>query len=244
MLQLAAQQVQDAETRAMKSQATLEAIRESNAAAHQTGQQADANQSRRLAVAEHTAAEQHQIALSLQRDFQATLQATLLQNESELKMKYQHIMQQKEGELESNERRYLEVERARQEAEAQSHAAALQAELANTQQQALDDKEQADTDIARLTAIITGYNASSPDGGDQIMPDHLIGTGRGQDVYIFGSGDLVDRPNPFSPRRAKCAHCNAAFSDESHVVPCRECQVSLHSKCLRPHWADNILQHA
>ena len=40
-----------------------------------------------------------------------------------------------------------------------------------------------------------------------------------------------------SPRRTKCAHCQSIFTDDSHVIECRECQASLHSNCLRPHWA-------
>ena len=45
-------------------------------------------------------------------------------------------------------------------------------------------------------------------------------------------------PNPLSPRRRRCAHCKSIFDDESHVVSCRECQKSLHSNCLCPHWAE------
>ena len=44
-------------------------------------------------------------------------------------------------------------------------------------------------------------------------------------------------PQPLSPRRRKGAQCQSVFTDESHVTTCRECQASLHSNCLRPHWA-------
>ena len=42
---------------------------------------------------------------------------------------------------------------------------------------------------------------------------------------------------PLSPRRRKCAQRQSVFTDDSHVTTCRECQASLHSNCLRPHWA-------
>ena len=49
------------------------------------------------------------------------------------------------------------------------------------------------------------------------------------------------QPNPLSPRRERRFHCHGVFTDESLVVGCRECQVSLHRNCLRPHWQ---LRHA
>ena len=81
-------------------------------------------------------------------------------------------MQQKEGELQLILRQHLENSRVKQEAEALAQEAAYQADLQATRQRAQVDRAHAENEIARLKAILRGYNESCQDGGDQIKPNY------------------------------------------------------------------------
>ena len=151
----------------------------------------------------------------LKRECSATLHATKQQTEIELQQRYQTLFQYEEGNHERQMRQHIEELRVSQEVAAQSQAAALKAELNSANQRAQTQREHADHEIARLTAIIDGYNASSQDGGDQVRPDHTPlpkpcslfhsrepAASPAPAIYFFGGEDnvVVEAERPDLPR--------------------------------------------